>query len=256
MSTRTKIGLILVGLFALTIFLKYCVFCCVDDQGFLINISTEILGAIIILLIVDKIIKDEEERKRQRLFAAASKSLKNPLRRYINMWLHISNSNEDELAEELPNANSLREYLLSDTFIGKVQRRSFNERYTEATIFGSHDDRTLKKQVPKMQEQFMADINRIIGNYAHAFDPETIELLQHFAETAHLYGAFYFGKTLDTQDNRWFQRQKAENIKEHLDTLMVLVDKYNDNVPDTEKWTKDNIVRLTRISGDVPNVKW
>jgi len=256
MSTRTKIGLILGGLFTVTIILKYCIFYCVDDQEFFINVSTEILGAIIILLIVDKIIRDEEESQRQRLFAAASKSLKNPLRRYINMWLYISNSNEDELADELRNANSLRKYLLSDTFIRKIQMRSFNERYTEATIFGSHDNRTLKEQVPKMQEQFMTDINRIIGNYAHAFDPETIELLQHFAETAHLYGTFYFGKTVRIGDNRWFQQQNAENIREHLNTLMTLLDKYNDNVPDTEKWTKDNIVKLTRISGDVPNVKW
>ena len=256
MNTLTKIGFILTGLFIITIFLKNCVFYCVDDQGFFINIATEMLGAIITLLIVDKIIKDEEERKRQRLFSAAIKSLKNPLRRYINMWLHISNSNEDELEKELPNANSLREYLLSDIFINKVQMRSFNDRYTESSIFGSHDNRTLKEQIPKMQEQFMADINRIIGNYAHAFNPETIELLQHFAETAHLYGTFYFGKVVETQDNKWFQLQDAKNIKEHLDTLMVLVNKYNESIPDIEKWTKDNIIKLTRMSGDLPNVKW
>lgn len=256
MTTRTKIGLILGTLFVLTILAKNYIFCCVDDQGFLINLSTEILGAIVTLFIVDKIIKDEEERQRQRLFSAAIKSLKNPLRRYINMWLHISNSNEDEVAAELPAANSLRDYLLADTFIRKVQGRSFNERYTEATILDQHDNRTLKEQVPKMQEQFMSDINRVIGNYAHAFDPDTIELLQHFAETAHLYGIFYFWKTVDIGDNRWFQRATVDNIREHLTSFLNLMDKYNNSVPENEKWTKDNIARLTRITGNVPNVRW
>jgi hypothetical protein len=172
------------------------------------------------------------------------------------MWLHISNSNEDEISTELPSANSLHDYLLDDGFITKVKGRSFNERYTEATFFGSHDDRTLKEQVPKMQEQFMSDINKVIANYAHAFDPDTIELLQHFAETAHLYGTFYFWKTVDIGDNRWFQQAKNDNIKEHLTAFLNLMDKYNNNVPENEKWTKDNIAKLTKITGNVPNIKW
>jgi hypothetical protein len=256
MTTRAKIGLILGTFFVLTIFAKKYIFCCIDDQGFLINLATEILGAIVTLFIVEKTIKDEEERQRQRLFSAAIKSLKNPLRRYTNMWLHISNSNEDEIVAELAAANSLRNYLLADTFIGKVQGRSFNDRYSEATILGTHDNRTLKEQVPKIQEQFISDINRVIGNYAHAFDPDTIVLLQHFAETAHLYGTFYFWKTVDIGDNRWFQQATADNIREHLIAFLNLMDKYNNSVPENEKWTKDNIVRLTRITGNLPNVKW
>lgn len=256
MTTRTKIGLILGTLFILTMALKKFILTCVDDDGFLINLSTEILGAIVTLYIVDKILKDEEERQKQELLAAAIKSLKNPLRRYTNMWLHISNSNEDQFNNELSAANSLREYLLTDTFINKVKMRSFNERYTEATIFGSHDNRTLKEQVPKMVDQFMLDINRVIGNYAHAFNPSTIELLQHFSETAHLYGIFHFGRTVDIGDNKWFQKVNSDNIKEHLTTFLSLLDIYNNNVSNNEKWTKDNISRLTRITGTVPNVKW
>jgi len=256
LNTRTKIVLILCTLFAIAIILKSVIFTDLDDKGFLINISTEILGAIIIFLIVDRILKNEEKQQREKLFAAALRSLKNPLRRYINMWLHISNSNEDEVAEELSDSISLREYLLTDAFLYKIQNRSFNERYTEATFLSSHDERTLAIQVPKIQKQFMSDIDRIIDNYAHAFDPETIELLQHFAETAHLYGTFYFWQTCEIGENRWFQTQNAENIREHLESLMNLLDKYNSNVIDSEKWTNENIFKLTEISGDVPNVKW
>lgn len=256
MNVRYKIGLLLAGLFLLGIILKSCIFSNVDDQGFLINISTEILGAIITLLIVDRILKAEEERKQKKLFAIAIKSLKNPLRRYINMWLHINNSIDAELKEDLCKATSLKEYMLSDMFIGRIQHRSFNERYTESDIFGSKDNRTLKQIVPKMHEQFLKDIDRIIANYAYALDFETLELLQHFGETAHLYGTFYFWNTVDIGDNKWFQLQKSENIKSHFESLFILIEKYNNNVSDVEKWSKNNILTLTRISGEVPTVKW
>jgi hypothetical protein len=127
---------------------------------------------------------------------------------------------------------------------------------TESDIFGSKDERKLKQIVPKTHEQFKKDIDKIIGNYGHAFDPETIELLQHFGETSHLYGTFYFWNTVDIGDNRWFQLQKAENIKAHFESLLILIEKYNENVVETEKWTNKNILTLTKISGDVPNVKW
>jgi hypothetical protein len=256
MKTRTKIGLILGMLLLIVIFLKEFIFRCNTAQDFFINLITEIIGALVTLIIVDQIVANEEVNQRKRLFSAAIKSLKNPLRRYINMWLNISNSDEEIVDKELASFISLNQFLISDNFIKRIKNRSFNEPHTKSTILWGQDKRTLREQVPKIQEQFKDDINRIIGNYAHAFDPDTIELLQHFAETAHLYMAFYFGQVADIGDNRWFSQYDTENIRNHMKSLNELLDKYNNNVYEKEKWTKDNILKLTKMTGNIPNIKW
>lgn len=219
----------------------------IDYNSFLLNLSTEIIGIILTLLIVDMIIKVEEEKRRRKLFSIGIKGLKYILRNYILAWLHISSSNEDEIIENLQNKNTLEEYLLSEDFIGKLHDRSFNSLYSDAIIFGNSDYRELKTEIPKAIEQFVSDINRIIGYYAYTFDSDTLDILQYFTGSPELHGLIYFRTMAHFGDNKWFQLQNPEFLKEYLTYLVNLLAKYNDNVSEGEKLTKENITKLIKV---------
>lgn len=221
-------------------------------NGLLLNIITELGGAFIVFLVVDGSINRMEEDKKARLKSVAIRSLKQPIWRYIWAWLHVSDGEEN--AKKALENKSIEEYITSNEFIDKVQRRSFNDPFTTSAILG--EDRPFKDKFPEIINKFKNDINDAIKTYAYSLDSNDIAILQHFAHDAHLYNNIRLRNSIQTTDNQWFVDINAENIREHFDNFCKLLQLYNDNVNSDNKLTNKNVMTLSRVTGKVDNVSW
>lgn len=218
------------------------------------SILSSIVFMVISFIFVDSIIKGQEKSNRKRLRSVAIRSLRQPIRRYLWMWFHIS-SNETTTQREMKNM-SINDYMVSDIFIKRIKLRNFDDKYMERTTAITNKQKSLKEIVPHMVDEFRKDIKDILRMYTPSLDADTIRLLQYFAEDAHIYNVFKFWELADSDDNYWFKMVNEENIVEHLKEVLKLLEIYNKNVVETERWDNNNITNINMLYGNVPNVKW
>jgi hypothetical protein len=250
--SRRTILCILGVILILTIIVKFSLLSCFDDGGFLLNLITEIIGAIITFIVIDNILNYNEQQEKKRLQYVAIRSLKQPIRRYLWAWIHVS-TGEMTATTELQ-ATTISAYLTSDIFINRIRQRSFDEPFTTSHLLG--EDKPLRIEFPKIIEGFQSDVKDILKTYAYALDTEFIRQLQHFTDDAHLYNTISFYKNINIGNNIWFTNVDTVDIRSHFTEFIRLLETYNTSVEETEQWTNQNIMNLNRVSGQVPNVKW
>lgn len=250
--SRKTISWLLGTILVLIIIIKLSVSSYFDDGGFFSNLITELIGAIITFIVIDNVLNYNEEKEKKRLQAVAIRSLRQPIRRYLWAWIHASTN--EEIASANLQTTAISEYITSNIFIDRIRARSFNDPFTTSALLGN--DRPLREKFPEMIEGFQNDIKDVLRTYSYALDAELIRQLQHFGDEAHLYNNIRLRKAINVGNNVWFESVDVENIRAHFNEFNRLMNKYNNNVEETEKWTNQNLMNLNMVSGQVPNVRW
>ena len=183
------LGILLVVLIIVKLIIRKCI----DDDGLMSNLISEVVGAIVTFTVIDGILRYMDQQEKLRLQKVAIRSLRQPLRRYIWAWIHVS-TNEENARRELGEIR-LSDYLVSDNFIRRITIRSFNDPFTVTPLLGP--DRPLRIKFPEIVEGFQRDLKEILQTYSYALDADLISLLQHFSDDAHLYNPDQFNKGIN-----------------------------------------------------------
>jgi len=254
MKTKQKILLILCTILLLVVSLKVISsFIFPNDFGFFINLITEILGAIITFVAIDSIITSNENRLKNEYKKIAYRTLYNPLKDYVFMWLHIGFESEEKAKLELK-SQTLKELFFSDSFIENIKSKDFDEPFNKMFFLGQEDTRILKNIVPKLFTDFKHKLNISIEKYSIYFEPETLFLLEHFAEKSHLYEVFDFWISLNGGNHsKWFhsEKLKKEYLHQHFSKLFELIDKYNTICPNQYLINKETILSFKKLDDNV-----
>lgn len=250
MKAKPKIllilGLILLTVIILKLLSKHFI---PNDNGFFINLTTEILGAVITFIAIDNVITSNENRKINEYQKIAFRALSNPLRNYVSLWLHIGFESEEKAKLELTNI-SLKELFLSDKFVENIKAKDFDDYYNNMIIRGQQDSRILKDIFPKSYNGFKKELNFAIGKYASFYEYDTLYLLEHFAEKSHLYETFDFWIQLNGGNHsKWFQPDilKKEYFHQHFTRLFTLIDSYNAVIEIENQINKDSFLSFKKF---------
>lgn len=254
MKAKPKILLILALILLIVVVLKLVSKCFLpDDNGFFINLITEILGAIITFIAIDNIISSNENRTKKEYNKVAYRTLYSPLRSYVFMWLHIGFESEEKAKIELKD-KTLKDIFFSDTFIESIKSKDFDNFYNNMTFLGHQDTRVLKDIVPRLYKEFKERINLSIEKYAIYFEPETLNLLEHFAEKSHLYEVFEFWISVNGGNHsRWFQSEKlkSEYFKQHFTRLFTLIETYNSLIENGDLIDEQTFLTFNKLDDEV-----
>ncbi len=236
-------------------------------KDYLSNVTTEIIGVTITVLIIDRIVKYFNSKNEELYRKLSLKVCRMPIYTYCANWFFIFEHDNKKLKEELQKFDDLNSFFKSDEFYKRISSFDFNKLIGENKTYAQY----CSERMQEVTDRFEG----VLSKYASKLSHKDIPLLEHFGGQAYIFTVFSVMKFVSDVRftykngnkpektimpfNNSFRDIDKKNFDNHFDKLVELINEYNSVIDNEyEKWTIKNISQLQTIksANNNPTIQW
>lgn len=203
-------------------------------QDFTLNLTTEIIGILLVVILIDRAIHIDKEREKRKVQEIAFRQLRIPLLHHFTLLFNIFKSS----VQEKPDKNYVEASDLFDAlYFNQIAFFDFSKPapVTPPTDWFNH--------LSQESAKFKNDLNRTVEKYSLYLEPDVIDSLEEIINSSFIWfiirapGIIKFDKKSGiTQQYNLFGGQGSYDLVEEYTTLFTkLITYYNQNVPEEKK---------------------
>lgn len=149
-----------------------------DIKDFLLNLSTEVIGILLTVVLIDSVLRLKETREKQQLLKNSLIQLRPPINRCLHLILNMYKASKKEKTENLK--SDFSELFTDKDFFDEIRNLDIfsNAPVTPKCDWVYHLDNELKF--------FKYSLEKTIEKYSHLLDSELIKLLEDIINSSFL----------------------------------------------------------------------
>ena len=205
-------------------------------KDFALNITTEIIGILLVVTLIDRAISINQESERKKVQKIAFQQLRIPLSHHFTLLFNIFKSS----VQEKPNKKYANvSDLFDDIYFNEIAFFDFSK---PAPIIPPTDWFT---HLSRESAKFKNDLNRTVEKYSLYLDSDIIDLLEEIINSSFISFIIQVSSIPKIDEREGYSRQYNlfsgqgfhDLVEEHTTLFTKLIMYYNQNVSDEKKIT-------------------
>ena len=203
-------------------------------QDFTLNLMTEIIGILLVVILIDRVININQENERKKLQEIAFQQLRIPLLHHFTLLFNIFKSS----VLEKPKKNYIEvSDLFDDIYFDQITYFDFSK---PAPIFPQTD---WSNHLSNKSREFKNDLNRTVEKYSLYLESDIIDLIEEIINSSFISFIIQSPGIIKIDEIKGYSRQYnlfggpgfRDLMEEYTTLLTKLITHYNQNVPDEKK---------------------